>query len=84
MLYTDGPTVFRKQDLMRDTDLALEALGHLEKTIKAARVAVSDIQRAGERIYLHLGKESQLVHARQHILAQQADKSDVETAIQVS
>lgn len=70
------------EDLTRESDLALESLGQLEKTVKAARVAVSDIQLAGERIYTHLGNEAQLLSARQKILAQQADKADVDKAVQ--
>lgn len=79
-----GSYVYPVQDLTRESDLALESLGQLEKTVKAARVAVSDIQLAGERIYTHLGNEAQLLSARQKILAQQADKADVDKAVQVS
>eukprot|EP00892_Ulva_mutabilis_P007569 jgi/Ulvmu1/5184/UM021_0201.1 len=70
------------EELTRNTDLALEALGHLETTMKAARVAASDIQLVGERIYAHLGKEADLLRNRQQILAHQADKVDVSRAIQ--
>lgn len=52
--------------------------------MKAARSAVSDIQQAGERIHVHLGKETELLRLRQQILANQADMVDVDRAVQAS
>jgi Clusterin-associated protein-1 len=76
-------TLLAVQDLARRTDNALTELSTLDKDVKLARQLIADITKAGMEIYEGLAKEGSLKEARQRAIATQADKSDVQQAIQV-
>lgn len=70
------------QDLARSSDNALMELSSLDQDVKLARQLIVDITKAGAEIYEGLGHEAELKEARQHAVAKQADKLDVERAVQ--